>query len=557
MEGSMVAGKKRRVPAVQEGYFIRSLSAPMRLSATGELCSRVSITPGTTLTIGRSKKVCDVIFEDSRVSRKHCQLHLLSQSNSLVLLDGTMTHSTSMEAHLGSQFDENVFNSILASGPWKPSLNGIFVNGCAFSDRMMILMPGDEVSLVGPTEGGRGLDFDCPAAVGFAVEMQPGVKKAQPAPSCLSSQALTQHTVGGNFSAPDMSTLELACISHDVGGVNHCKSITLDSGQYAQLDSMSTKPSCLDHIIDMKHGHLTTEISINTKPLGGIKCTEPDAVTVGSSTECPMKSGFTGVAQGRNLHSPSPVNTDLKDRMQSGENVTMCSADLDSKFLSAFNLVKASKRLRSDLLNSYMAEKSNAIVGQGELLLIGAEKGVHSTAEDSLAMEFMMPTVNAVTDAYCNLTRSQRVDYLFEKIHPLENCKHDNFTTEHTVPIVNAVTDVCGSLIRSQGGDHVFEKESALKNSSTCDRMSEDVCHNASQRTKTMLISQSGHTSSATNDFGDISQNDSFKKGALNCLQTLATSGVSTQDAVSGNSSNGVFNSSKTLAQEELKDKVA
>ena len=73
----------------EEEYYIRPLSAPMHLSRTGELCSLLHISQGTVLSIGRSRKWCDLVFEDSRVSRKHCRIQLLSNCNELILSHGS------------------------------------------------------------------------------------------------------------------------------------------------------------------------------------------------------------------------------------------------------------------------------------------------------------------------------------------------------------------------------------------------------------------------------------------------------------------------------------
>ncbi|MCO5606383.1 hypothetical protein L7F22_060571, partial [Adiantum nelumboides] len=68
-------------------------------------------------------------------------------------------------------------------------MNDIFVNGHEFCARVMVLVLGDEVSLVGPTEGGINLDSDYPAAIGFVVETQPLADEAHLATSCLSLQS--------------------------------------------------------------------------------------------------------------------------------------------------------------------------------------------------------------------------------------------------------------------------------------------------------------------------------------------------------------------------------
>ncbi|KAJ7546704.1 hypothetical protein O6H91_08G051000 [Diphasiastrum complanatum] len=72
-------------------YRLRPLASPMFDAKSGAVCRHLDVIPGRFYTIGRSKSTCDLIFQDKRVSRQHCQIYLDPKDSLLYLLDGSST----------------------------------------------------------------------------------------------------------------------------------------------------------------------------------------------------------------------------------------------------------------------------------------------------------------------------------------------------------------------------------------------------------------------------------------------------------------------------------
>ncbi|KAI5075181.1 hypothetical protein GOP47_0009257 [Adiantum capillus-veneris] len=590
MEGSIAASERRAMPAMEDSYCIRSLSAPMHLSASGEICRRIYLTQGTTLTMGRSKKSCDVTFHDARVSRKHCQLRILPHSNTLLLLDGaTLSQNCTDVSHFVENIDipyvnrlhtlQQMNNMVLGdasqleqmknypedlrniqnarklkrkanvvhhptgkhsrmenppwavrckplmkvSGQWKPSLNGIFVNGREFCARVMALVPGDEVSLVGPTEGGKSLDSDCPAAIGFVVEAQPVVEKAKAATSSLSLQLISERTVGDNFSPPDLD-----CILQDVGNGSSCKLIT--SKEFSSAKSLPQNQFT---------GSMNTfQHSTIVIPVDGKHCTNSDTQTGDSSTNHSIKLGSFDL-------QPAQVNE------------ASSAVDLDHKLLSAFNLVNASIKLRSDLLNCCTAGSSQAVEEQRKLPLLTAEKNVDSTREisthNNVLAESTMPTVEIAF---------QFSDSDLEKqVGDSANMKDACFSFEDTVKVGSSPSpqDILldDSLTKGVEGYNMFvvEKDASVSPvPAPPSRLFDDAGANSSQFTRTLLVSSINHTVTATGVLSQMLDAVLSERSVTNCLPPPATNGDHLEGFVSENPLKEEINILQTLAQERVKD---
>lgn len=67
---------------------LRPLSAPMYHANIVSVCQQLELLPGKWYTFGRSKSTCDIIFQDARVSRQHCQVYVDPRSGELYLVDG-------------------------------------------------------------------------------------------------------------------------------------------------------------------------------------------------------------------------------------------------------------------------------------------------------------------------------------------------------------------------------------------------------------------------------------------------------------------------------------
>lgn len=153
-------------------YKLKPLSAPLLEVSTGYPCKELEIVPGQVYTLGRSPSRCNVVFQDRRVSRKHCQLYLDPSTAKLFLLNGV----TCPNLLLMSQ--SNSWDSIASSStqpaldlPTQFALNGVFVNGEALErGRHQILQHGSVVSLVAGARGDQILDdAEFGPAIGFSI----------------------------------------------------------------------------------------------------------------------------------------------------------------------------------------------------------------------------------------------------------------------------------------------------------------------------------------------------------------------------------------------------
>ncbi|KAK1295482.1 hypothetical protein QJS10_CPA16g00745 [Acorus calamus] len=109
-------------------------------------------------TFGRKRKSCDVVFDDRRVSRRHCQVFLDGSDRRLLVMDGSDVTSCSEPDEICKRFREG--------SRVRVSLNGVFVNGRRLQRGAVAeLSVGDEVSLAC-----RGLNCDYGVKIGFVVE---------------------------------------------------------------------------------------------------------------------------------------------------------------------------------------------------------------------------------------------------------------------------------------------------------------------------------------------------------------------------------------------------
>ncbi|KAL6584618.1 hypothetical protein OROMI_003907 [Orobanche minor] len=145
--------KKPRKNTVKEVVLnIRTLGIPLISSYTSQFCESLRLEPYKPYTIGRNSKLCDFIFNDRRVSKRHCQLYFDSLEKKIYLSDGLF---------LGY----NRCNDSLYKFRSKASTNGAFVNGVRITG-VVELRSGDSVWLVCRNEGACGLG----ASIGFLVE---------------------------------------------------------------------------------------------------------------------------------------------------------------------------------------------------------------------------------------------------------------------------------------------------------------------------------------------------------------------------------------------------
>ncbi|KAK9108665.1 hypothetical protein Syun_024676 [Stephania yunnanensis] len=130
-------GKKGRIDAGGFFYLVRS-------SPTNSSCKSICLRSGRVYTIGRKRRCCDIVFNDPRVSKRHCQVFLDEFHRKVFILDGSFLPFTSDLNHPRLRFAEiNNFNNN------RPSANGVFVNGSRLREATpMELSTGDQVSFV-------------------------------------------------------------------------------------------------------------------------------------------------------------------------------------------------------------------------------------------------------------------------------------------------------------------------------------------------------------------------------------------------------------------------
>lgn len=145
--------KKPRQNTVRVAVLhIKTLSLPLISSSTSQFCESLFLEPFRPYTIGRKLKLCDFVYTDGRVSKRHCQLYFDSLEKKIYLSDGLVQGCS------GSYY---CFSSLST----KISTNGVFVNGSRING-VVELRVGDVVELVCRNKEACGLR----ASIGFQVE---------------------------------------------------------------------------------------------------------------------------------------------------------------------------------------------------------------------------------------------------------------------------------------------------------------------------------------------------------------------------------------------------
>ncbi|KAK6147942.1 hypothetical protein DH2020_018854 [Rehmannia glutinosa] len=144
--------KSRKNTVIEAVLGIKTLGLPLISRSTGQLCESLRLVPYKPYTIGRKLKLCDFIFIDRRVSKRHCQLYFDYLEKKIYLSDGLF-------------LDYSRSNDYVSSFRAKVSTNGAFVNGVRISG-VVELRVGDVVWLV----CGNGEAFGLRPSIGFLVE---------------------------------------------------------------------------------------------------------------------------------------------------------------------------------------------------------------------------------------------------------------------------------------------------------------------------------------------------------------------------------------------------
>ncbi|KAL2554847.1 forkhead-associated domain-containing protein/FHA domain-containing protein [Forsythia ovata] len=144
LDCSLVPRKIPRKNIVTKAFLrIKTPGVPLISKSTGECCECIVLEPYKSYAVGRSLKLCEFIFPDRRVSRKHCQLFFDSLNKKIYLSDGVF-------------FSCSEGNDSFSRARVRVSLNGVFVNGVKISGAVE-LHAGDEVWLVCGNEEACGM----------------------------------------------------------------------------------------------------------------------------------------------------------------------------------------------------------------------------------------------------------------------------------------------------------------------------------------------------------------------------------------------------------------
>jgi hypothetical protein len=110
------------------------------------IATTIRLEPDQPYTIGRSARLCQLVFDDRRVSKQHCQILFDASLRKLYLLDGAFSF-TPITSSSGSCCLANQCRNPEARV--EASLNGVFVNGVRIRKGLVTeLSAGDEVLLV-------------------------------------------------------------------------------------------------------------------------------------------------------------------------------------------------------------------------------------------------------------------------------------------------------------------------------------------------------------------------------------------------------------------------
>ncbi|KAJ4961789.1 hypothetical protein NE237_021699 [Protea cynaroides] len=145
--------KRRRIGVLKAGFF--SLKAidgvPLVSSSPSSRSQSICLRSDRIYTIGRQSRSCQIVFQDRRISRRHCQIFFDGSTGKFFILDGFFSPLPS-----GRDLDEvrRRFRFALEATrapecfTVATSSNGVFINGLRLAKgTAMELSVGDEVSL--------------------------------------------------------------------------------------------------------------------------------------------------------------------------------------------------------------------------------------------------------------------------------------------------------------------------------------------------------------------------------------------------------------------------
>ncbi|KAF5184500.1 forkhead-associated domain-containing protein / FHA domain-containing protein [Thalictrum thalictroides] len=159
--------KRQRRTTTKVGLlYLRSLDAPF-ISSTTSTTNLFCLRSDRLYTIGRKHCYCNVVFDDPRVSKRHCQIFFDACERKVFILDGFFLHFNSNDLNEVRKKLFQFQETCNEEEGVRPSLNGVFVNDIRVGKGKFVeLCIGDEVKLVCANE----LDLNFGIKIGFVVE---------------------------------------------------------------------------------------------------------------------------------------------------------------------------------------------------------------------------------------------------------------------------------------------------------------------------------------------------------------------------------------------------
>ncbi|XP_057970329.1 uncharacterized protein LOC131159439 isoform X2 [Malania oleifera] len=146
---SAVEKKKPKQVCSTAFLHLKCLDVPLISTSTGSSSHFIPLSPHTACTIGRDRRFCHFLFDDPRVSRRHCQLSFHAALRKIFISDGFAFFSPTPDSVINNEPKVEHPPSCSRVRVRAHSLNGVFVNGVRVGrDTVAGLSDGDEVLLV-------------------------------------------------------------------------------------------------------------------------------------------------------------------------------------------------------------------------------------------------------------------------------------------------------------------------------------------------------------------------------------------------------------------------
>ncbi|XP_010250426.1 PREDICTED: uncharacterized protein LOC104592681 isoform X5 [Nelumbo nucifera] len=140
--------KKQRIVANAGFCYLKSFDVSPILSSTSFIYNSICLRSDWLYTIGRNNRCCEIVFEDARISKRHCQIFFDGLLQKIFIVDGFFMPCSRDLDDIRRRFRCCLEGRETKEGfSVRGSLNGVFVNGFRLGKgSVMELSVGDEVS---------------------------------------------------------------------------------------------------------------------------------------------------------------------------------------------------------------------------------------------------------------------------------------------------------------------------------------------------------------------------------------------------------------------------